>query len=149
MTTLDTAMVQIRECKAEDFDNVVALLCQLWPGKQLDSASLRRVYDRALASDRQVYLCAELDRVVGFGSLAIKSNLWSESFVGYVDEMVVDGVHQGRGIGSQILDHLISWARERGCNRIELDSAFHRKGAHAFYERRGFQSRAFLFSKLL
>ena len=143
-------MIQIRECKAEDFDSIIVLLGQLWPGKPLDSVSLKRVYDRTLASDRQIYLCAVCDqRVVGFGSLTIKSNLWNEAFVGYVDEMVVDGAHQGRGIGTQILDRLILWAREHGCNRIELDSAFHRKDAHAFYERRGFQSRAFLYSKLL
>jgi GNAT superfamily N-acetyltransferase len=88
-------------------------------------------------------------QVLGFGSLAIKSNLWNEASVGYVDEMVIDAAHRGRGIGTRILDHLASWARERGCNRIELDSAFHRKEAHAFYERRGFQSRAYLYSKLI
>jgi glucosamine-phosphate N-acetyltransferase len=125
-------------------------LGQLWPGKPLDFVSLRSVYDRALGSERQVYLCAVLDQqVIGFGSLAIKSNLWSEAFVGYVDEMIVDEAQRGRGVGSQILDYLTSWARERGCNRIELDSAFHRKDAHAFYEHRGFQSRAYLYSKLL
>jgi GNAT superfamily N-acetyltransferase len=114
-------------------------LGQLWPGKPLDSISLRRVYERTLASDQQVYLCAVCDQqVVGFGSLTIKSNRWNEAFVGYVDEMVVDGAHRGRGIGTQLLDHLMSWAREHGCNRIELDSAFHRKEARAFYERRGF-----------
>lgn len=143
-------MIQIRKCGAEDFDGIVTLLRQLWPDKPLDLISIRSVYDRSLASDRQVYLCAVCDRqVVGFGSLTIKSNLWSEAFVGYVDEMVVDGEHRGRGIGTQILDHLISWARERGCNRFELDSAFHRMDAHAFYERCGFQSRAYLYSKLL
>jgi len=150
MKTLVTTMIQIRESKTEDFDSIVVLLRQLWPGKPVDPNSLRKVYGRALVSDRQVYICAIFDhQVVGFGSLTIKSNLWSEAYVGYVDEMVVDEAHRDRGIGTQILDHLISWARERGCNRIELDSAFHRKDAHAFYERRGFQSRAYLYSKLL
>jgi len=128
----------------------MALLAQLWPGKPLDPMGLRNVYNRALASDRQLYLCAlDGQQVVGFGSLAIKANLWSEAFVGFVDEMVVDEAHRGQGIGSQILGQLTIWAREHGCNRIELDSAFHRKGAHAFYERHGFQSRGYLFSKLL
>ncbi len=143
-------MIELRQCSAGDFEGVVALLRQLWPGKPLDTTSLRAVYDRALASDRQLYLCALAgQQIVGFGSLAIKSNLWNEAFVGYVDEMVVDEAHRGRGVGTEILEHLASWARERGCNRIELDSAFHRKDAHAFYEGRGFQSRAYLYSKLL
>ncbi len=104
MTKLTTGMIQIRECKAKDFDGVVALLGQLWPGKQLDPVSLRCVYDRSLASDRQVYLCAESgQRVVGFGSLTIKSNLWSESFVGYVDEMIVE-----EGTKVEVLAHRFS-----------------------------------------
>lgn len=143
-------MLEIRPCRPEDFESVVALLHQLWPDKPLDAPALRRIYDRALTSDRQIYLCVVCDQqVAGFGSLTIKSNLWSESFVAFVDEMVVDAVHRGRGIGTLLLDQLTAWARERGCNRIELDSAFHRKEAHAFYEKRGFQSRAWLYTKLL
>ena len=143
-------MIEIRPCTTEDFAAVLTLLRQLWPTKPLDSESLRRIYDRALCSNQQVYLCAVGEgRVAGFGSLTVKSNLWNEGFVGFVDEMIVDQTHRGRGIGTQILDKLISWARDRGCIRIELDSAFHRKDAHAFYERRGFQSRAYLFSKPL
>jgi glucosamine-phosphate N-acetyltransferase len=36
-----------------------------------------------------------------------------------------------------------------GCKQFELDSAFHRKEAHAFYEQRRFERRALLFSKPL
>ena len=48
-----------------------------------------------------------------------------------------------------MLEAMISSAKERGCAPVELDSAFNRTEAHAFYERRGFENRAFLFSKLL
>jgi GNAT superfamily N-acetyltransferase len=132
-------MIQTRVCNSEDFDEIAALLRQLWPDKPQDLVSLR-----------QVYLCATVDgRVAGFGSLTIKSNLWCEGFLGFVDELVVDEAHRDRGIGTKLLDDLISGARERGCHRVELDSAFHRKAARAFYERRGFQSRAYLYSKPL
>jgi|ERR1039458_2149300 GNAT superfamily N-acetyltransferase len=151
MNTFVASMVEIRKCRSEDFDAIVPLLRQLYPDKPFDLVSLRSVYDRSLASAQQVYLCAVCDQqTVGFGSLTIKSNLlWSETFIGYVNDMVVDGAYRGRGIGTQILDHLISWARERGCNRIELNSAFHRKAAQAFYEHRGFKSGAYFYSKLL
>jgi GNAT superfamily N-acetyltransferase len=143
-------MAQIRECKAEDFDGVVVLLRQLWPGRSLDLGALRNTFGDSLGSDRQIFLCAESDqKVVGFGSLTLKRSLWNAASVGYVDEMVIDEGHRGRGIGSQILERLILWARDQGCSHVELDSAFHRKDAHAFYERRGFQSYAFLYSKAL
>jgi GNAT superfamily N-acetyltransferase len=143
-------MIQTRICNSEDFDQIVVLLRQLWPGKPQDLVSLRQVYDRSMASDRQVYLCAVVDtQVLGFGSLTIKNNLWCEGFLGFVDELVVDEAHRGKGIGTKLLDDLISWARERGCRRVELDSSFHRTAAHVFYERYGFQSRAYLYSKSL
>lgn len=143
-------MTRIRKCTAADFENVVALLGQLWPGTPLDLGALRSTFERSLASSCQLYLCAESgQKLVGFGSLIMKSTLWNVASVGYVDEMVVDEDHRRRGIGSQILDHLTTWARDHGCNRIELDSAFHRKEAHVFYERRGFQSYAYLYSKSL
>jgi GNAT superfamily N-acetyltransferase len=146
-----TSMIEIRKCRAEDFDGIVPLLRQLWPDKPLDLSSLRRVFDRSLASDQQIYFCAVCDRqTIGFGSLTINSKLlWSETLVGYVSDMVVDEAYQGRGIGTQILDHLVSWAREQGCRRIELNSSFHRKDAHTFYEHRGFKSGAFFYSKSL
>jgi len=40
-------------------------------------------------------------------------------------------------------------ARQNNCKQIELDSSFHRKEAHQFYESIGFKSRAYLFTKQL
>jgi hypothetical protein len=55
-------MIQIRQCHAEDFGDVVRLLHQLWPDKHLDTAALKAVFDRALGSGSQVYLCATDDQ---------------------------------------------------------------------------------------
>lgn len=143
-------MIQIRPCRAEDFDGVVRLLGQLWPGKPLNPAALRVVYDRALASEAQVYLCAVSgNSVVGFGSVTVKNNLWHEGCAANIDELVVDSEFRGQGIGTQLLEELVAIARKWRCGRVELDSAFHRKEAHQFYEKHGFENRAYLFSKIL
>src|SRR5688572_5627589 len=120
-------MIEIRECNAEDFPEVMKLLQQLWPEKKLDTALLQVVFNRALASDSQTYLCAtDNGCLVGFGSLTLKNNLWQEGFLGHVDELVVESDARGKGIGTQLLDRLVEIARHRGCRRVELDSAFHR-----------------------
>jgi GNAT superfamily N-acetyltransferase len=143
-------MFHIRLCRNEDFDDVSVLLRQLWPEKTPDKDALRLVYDRALASDVQEYICATVDeKIIGFGSLSVKNNLWQEGFLGHVDELVVDKEYRGRGIGTQLLEHVISLARRKGCLRIELDTAFHREEAHQFYERHGFENRGYIFSKML
>jgi GNAT superfamily N-acetyltransferase len=143
-------MLQIRQCSIEDFEEVVKLLGQLWPDKTIDTAALQTVFARSVASECQVYLCAADDnRIIGFASLTIKNSLWQEGYLGHVDELIVDAEHRGRGVGTQLLDHLVAMARQRGCRRVELDSAFHREQAHQFYERQGFVNRAFLFSRVL
>ncbi len=126
------------------------LLRQLWPDKPLNIQSLQSVYDLALSSENQKYLCAvEKNKVVGFGSLTIKNNLWQEGYLGHIDELVVDNGSRGKGIGRQLLSQLIILAKEKKCRRVELDTAFHRKEAHRFYEQQGFENRAYLFSMIL
>ena len=141
-------MTEIRACTAADFEQILLLLQQLWPDKALGRNEMRQVYSRALSSEQtQRLLCAvEEARVVGFCSMTIKNNLWVEGFLAHIDELVVDRAKQGRGIGGRLLQSAIAQARALNCARIELDLAFHRGDAHAFYERQGFENRAYLFS---
>jgi len=143
-------MTTIRRCSVDDFDAILPLLQQLWPDKTIDSGASRRVFARGVDSSSQEYICATIDsKVVGFCSLVVKNNLWQEGYLGHIDELVVEESVRGRGIGRALLDHITQSARERGCKRIELDTAFHRKAAHQFYEDNGFHNRAYLFSKVL
>ena len=45
---------------------------------------------------------------------------------------------QGEGIGKTLLEGLEQEAKKRGYNFIRLNSADHRLGAHAFYEKAGY-----------
>ena len=45
---------------------------------------------------------------------------------------------QGKGIGKNLLEELEQEAEKRGYNFIRLNSADHRLGAHAFYEKVGY-----------
>lgn len=143
-------MTKIRECRDTDFSQILLLLKQLWPSRELDPTALRAVYTRGLMSASQRYLCAVEDgRVVGFCSLSLKNNLWQGGYLAHIDELIVDTQCQRRGIGTLLLAAISQEAVKSGCSRIELDSAFHRKEAHRFYEAQGFENRAFLFSKVL
>jgi glucosamine-phosphate N-acetyltransferase len=140
-------MWQVRKCTNADFEQVASLLMQLWPGKKQNLSKLRGAYDRAMASTSQRYFCAiDSGNVVGFCSVSMKNSLWEEGTLANLDELVVDDPFRGQGIGSALLDYVTDVARKAGCSRLELDSAFHRTEAHEFYERKGFEKRAFLFT---
>ena len=78
----------------------------------------------------------------------------SHDLVGYVHAEVYESLYskpgfnilalavlpqtQGKGIGKTLLEGLEQEAEKRGYNFIRLNSADHRTGAHAFYERVGY-----------
>jgi ribosomal protein S18 acetylase RimI-like enzyme len=142
--------MHIRKSTSEDFEQIYALLNQLWPGAKLSRRKLRIAFRRALRSDHQHYLCAVDNQVIiGLCTLSMKSSLWQQGTIAHIDELVVDQVYRGRGIGTALMKKAFTIAGKRGCSQIELDSAFHRKRAHSFYERLGFENRAYVFSRKL
>lgn len=51
----------IREAELSDFDEVIELLEQLWPGKELSRSALMKVFSACIESLDNFYLCAEVD----------------------------------------------------------------------------------------
>lgn len=140
----------IRKCREGDFEQVLKLLEQLWPDQTIKSQELQQVFLQGLNSEFHFYVCATLEaNLIGFVSLTIRSSLWQHGYIGHIDEIVVDKRYRGKGIGTKLLWHIVEVAKEKGCRRVELDSAFDRKQAHKFDEQNSFENRAFLFSKKL
>ncbi|OPY76992.1 MAG: Aminoglycoside N(6')-acetyltransferase type 1 [Syntrophorhabdus sp. PtaU1.Bin058] len=144
-------MISIRKCDDSDFDGILSLLRQLWLDKPINPVTLKEVFGKVVASEHHTCFVAESDGglLVGFVSLSIKDSLWQEGLVAHIEELVVDQKARGKGVGTALVGHTIAMARDRGCRRVELDSAHHREAAHRFYERLGFENRAVLFSMAL
>jgi glucosamine-phosphate N-acetyltransferase len=139
-------MIEIRDCVHSDFDQVFGLLRQLWPDRALERERIEESFLHGLDSDYQRYISAVAeDSVVGFCSLVVRSSIWALGYLGYIDELVVDEAHRGKGIGGELLQRAVELAKEAGCGKVELDSAFHREEAHRFYERQGFEKRGLIF----
>jgi GNAT superfamily N-acetyltransferase len=144
--------MDISICNAEksDFDAIYPLFVQLWPAKAIDRAALQKVFDRGVVSDADELFCAVLEgNPIGFCAYAVVNNLWQEGQIAYVYAMVVDEKLRGQGIGTKLIQAVFERAKARGLKRVELDSSFQRERAHVFYEKLGFEKRAFLFSYTL
>jgi len=141
-------MIEIRDLKIEDIAGLVNLLGQLWTDKSIDKKAVKRVIEKGLINEHQMYICAtDNENLVGYCSLTIKNNLWLCANLGNVDELVVDDKYRKQGIGKLLMNEIERIARNHNCKRIELDSAFHRTIAHDFYMGIGFEKRAYLFTK--
>ncbi len=140
--------ITVRPAERKDFGRVLMLFKQLWPGKALNRKRQEVIYQAMQKSDGYELLCAEREsRVVGFASVSIQYNFWQEGSIAHITTMIVDKTCRKQGIGSRVIGEIQEIARNRGCGNIELESAFHRLQAHSFYEKMGFDKRAFFFSK--
>ena len=60
--------------------------------------------------------------------------------VGITYHIGVSPEHQSRGIGTQLIDHLVTQIQEKGMGKVALDVSINNPRAHALYERLGFES---------
>ncbi len=93
---------------------------------------------RPADSRRRWFLSARDDNeIVAFGMVLFEA----EALVPYavIEDLVVRSSERNRGIGSQVLAWIEQEAKQRGCQRIFLESGIRNERAHSFFERAGFR----------
>lgn len=116
------------------FNDLVNVLS---PGKGIfDHSQFQELIDNPLLD---MYFLEVEGKIVGMGSLhyvktPVKKSAWLES-------MVVHPEHQRKGYGKKITNHIISEARKKGVNYIELTSRPSRVAANIFYQKMNFELR--------
>jgi GNAT superfamily N-acetyltransferase len=144
--------ISVRAATPEDEPAALALIEELFepPGVRAPGYSPERgragfkyaVHDR----DADILLAVEGERVVGLAS--VYADILSIRYGPrcWLQDLVVMGSHRGRGIGAQLIEAAMDWARERGCTHLELSSGAGRAEAHRFYKAQG-MSQSYNFTK--
>lgn len=71
--------------------------------------------------------CATLSVMMGPG---VRKNA-------YLEDFVTDATVRGKGIGGQLWDAMLDWARTHGCHNLEFTCGEGRESAQAFYKSHG------------
>jgi GNAT superfamily N-acetyltransferase len=140
--------IAIRPAGTGDAEAVASLLAQLGYPQTVELVGERLDELSALDSAR-VLVATNGDDVVGVGALHVLPVLHEQPKLGRVTALVVARRCRGRGVGQALMDALETMAREAGCGRIEVTSNLRREGAHAFYERLGYEETSKRFVKPL
>ena len=135
-----------------DLVDVIALEHEVFPD---DPWSPEMFADEIIQPpESRLYLIAETDAgggVVGHEIVSGREAASGPAMAGYAGLMFVPGGTQadvltiavrqaywGRGIGSALLDALVTAARDRGCAEVFLEVRADNSRAHGLYRRRGF-----------
>jgi GNAT superfamily N-acetyltransferase len=130
--------IKIRAARSEDCISLARLSNELEHPTTPEQVAER--FSAASQEKTYALFVAELPagELAGFVELVVERLIDAEPRVD-VAGLVVSANCRGTGIGRILMDHAERWAVERGCKIVHLRTNLKRAGAHAFYERLGYE----------
>lgn len=143
-------MIVVRTATSNDKNEVLALLdecldfqCQI-EQKKRKAADPQKVsqdqFEHAVQLDTfKVFVGedTEANSLVGVLTYYEHPHLRSGTTRARVEDFFVTGSMRGQGVGQQLWDHMIKFAKSRNITNIKLGSGLELKPAHGFYEKQG------------
>lgn len=86
----------------------------------------------------EFFIVVPNERLVAFGLVTLRPNLWSHGLIAVLDELYTKPEHRNHGFGSEILKGAIAEAKRRSATDFTIEVDESDADAHRFYARHGF-----------
>ncbi len=99
----------------------------------------------------QNYECAGIfdgQKLIGVSGMWFCTRHYSGKSV-EVDHVYIDDDYRGKGLGKQFLKWIYNYAKQKGCEEIELNTYVQNYPSHKFYYNEGFEILGYHFAKKL
>lgn len=145
-------MPKVRRAEARDIPAILKLLVQVnmvhhegrpdlfkGPTTKYTGDELRAVI---VNDETPVFVCVDgSDSVLGHGFCVLQrpgnTRLLTDILTLYIDDICVDEAARGTGVGRALYEHILAFARDKGCYNVTLNVWCCNPGAMEFYERLG------------
>ena len=131
--------VKIRQIQENDlFQGFLESLDSLRKASDLEENNAKLVLKKIRSNQNHVIMVAELNsQIVGSITLLIEPKFIHQGgLVGHIEDVVVRSELQGKGIGEQLINAALEYAKNHGCYKTILDCDDNVK---PFYEKIGFK----------
>lgn len=126
----------IRNVKISDHKDI-ARICKNDLGYDADEMLVKSRIEN-LDSNREAVLVAVCnEKTVGFVHCEIYNTLYFETLVN-IQGLAVSSEYRRMGFGRELMNSAEEWAKQKGINKIRLNSGLNRKDAHTFYRNLGY-----------
>jgi N-acetylglutamate synthase-like GNAT family acetyltransferase len=135
-----TESLVVRNATLSDVPVLATLLGEL--GYPVKPEALTKRVERLLSStDNRVLVATRSSESTPIGLLAlhVMPVIHDEHDLAMIMALVITERARGAGVGRALIDGAEAVARERGARRLFVTTHLRRAGAHAFYERLGFE----------
>ena len=118
------------------FDAVLRLLPQLAPDAEMPDEQ----YFKSLLKSRNVhFFIAELDNKQIVGMLTIGTYDIPTGTKAWIEDVVVDESHRGKGFGEELMFFVVNYSKTLGASAVSLTSRPSRVAANKLYQKIGFK----------
>lgn len=139
--------MRIRELNTHDYEVIHGFIVNEMKHAEVDFADLSSSLDSMKANDSYLQYVAECDdRVVGFISAVKLFGCVDSTFI-EITCLVVSEDYQGRGIGTQLMEHIESLGAEENIHVFSVSCGNKRIPAHKFYMHNGYGKDGYTFYK--
>jgi len=132
-------MITCRVANTADIEAMLGLLAQLFAIEtdfQINPLKQRAGLVLLLNSEQgQLFVAQDNDEVVAMCSIQILISTAEGGKVGLLEDLIVSRDYRHQGIGQQVLEYAINWAKQHHLKRLQLLADKHNQPALDFYAR--------------
>ncbi len=135
---------RVESATIEDLPDLTQLLLELFeeeedfePNRDLQERGLRLILEDP--SRGRIFVLRAGHRIIAMVNLLFTISTASGGFVVLMEDVIVHPDHRGQGYGSNLLEHVIQFAKEKGFLRITLLTDKISAQSQRFFQRHGFQ----------
>ncbi|MGN6417066.1 MAG: GNAT family N-acetyltransferase [Pseudobacter sp.] len=140
--------MQIRFATISDLPSIYAFVCDL-EEQTFDFELFQQYYRQNISEKNNIYLVAADNNNIPVGYISCHGQLLLHhlGMVFEIQEMFVDPLHRGQGIGHRLIEILETHLRERECRSLEVTTNAKREATQEFYAACGFTKSHVKFTK--
>jgi GNAT superfamily N-acetyltransferase len=130
--------IKFCELEKKHLESLMCLYAQY--GIPIDNTTdVESIFADALTKGVKYFGAVMGDAVISTCYIAIIPNLTHFGRpIGFIENVITDEKYRRQGLGKNVMQLAIDYAKEQNCNKVCLLSGSHRIEAHKFYEDLGF-----------
>lgn len=128
----------IRQAKIEDYKDICKICCDDLGYNCSEELVKERLKGLDKNSER-VLVAVYNSEVVGYLHAQIYKTLYFEELINFLG-LAVSKEYRNKKVGTKLVNEIENWAKEKGINKVRVNSGFSRKEAHEFYRSLGYNN---------
>jgi len=133
-------MVEYSELLENELLSLLELYRQLEPNDEIiNEVTAKNIWKIIKTQNIKYFIAKDNGKIIASCYICIVPNLTRNGrSIGFIENVITDKEYRGKGIGKNIMENAIKYAKDQNCYKVILQSGNKRTDAHKFYEILGF-----------